>query len=150
MGKTAFSGPVYGAKSLLWSAHAANTIAASSVTETVCAMQVPSYEDWLITEFKVFRGSSHSTAVTTTYGLTDDSTVIANVVQASGAATSGAQVLYSTILTATPGEYEGQIVEGGSTLGFTYNHGGNTAAVDSNVTAWVYGYIRYKDSTRAV
>lgn len=150
MGKTAFSGPVYGAKALLWMAHGDNLLLTSSVTNTMQAMQVPQYEDWYITEFKVYRGSSHSTAVTTTYELADDSTVIANLVQASGAASSGAGALFSTTLTPTPGEYEGLQVVGGSTLAFQYNHGGSTVAVDSNVTAWVYGYIRYKDSTRAV
>ena len=149
MGKTAFSGPVYGAKSLLWMAHADNLLITSSVTETLQAIRVPSYEDWYVTEFKVYRGSSHSTGVTTTYQLTDDSTVVADLVQASGVASSGAAVLYSTTPTPTAGEYEGVLVAANSTLAFTYNHGASTAAVDSNVTAWVYGYIRYIDSTRA-
>lgn len=149
MGKTSFSGPVYGAKSLLWMAHGDNLTITSTVATTLQAMQVPAYEDWYVTEFKVYRGSSHSTGVTTTYRLTDDSTVIADVVQASGTASSGAGVLYSTTLTPTPGEYEGFQVAAGSTLAFTYDHGGSSAAVDSNVTAWVYGYIRYIDSTRA-
>jgi hypothetical protein len=150
MGKTSFGGPVYGAKSLLWMAHADNLLITSTVTETLQAIRVPAYEDWYVTEFKVYRGSSHSTAVTTTYQLLDDSSVVANLVQASGAASSGAAVLFSTTPTPTPGEYEGVQVAANSTLSFTYNHGGSSAAVDSNVTAWVYGYIRYLDSTRAV
>jgi len=150
MGKTAFSGPVYGSKGLLWMAHSDNLLITSSGTETLQSIRVPAGEDWYVTSFNVYRGSSHSTGVTTTYQLLDDSSVVANLVQASGAASSGAGAMYSTTPAATPGEYEGVQIAALSTVSFTYGHGGSTVAVDSNVTAWVYGYIRYIDSTKAV
>lgn len=150
MGKTAFSGPVYGAKSLLWSVHRDNQLPAANDTTTVtlASIQVPAYERWLVTEFKGFRGSSGSTAVTSTWTLTDDSTAIATL--ATPAASSAAGILMSTTPTATAGEYEGVEVLENSTLSVTISHGGSSAAVSSNIQVWVYGYIRYIDSTRAV
>ena len=148
MGKTAMSGPVYGAKSLLWMAHRDNpqSGATDTATQTLQSIRVPAYEQWLVTEFAAYRGSSGSTAVTTTYNLTDDSTVIANLVTES----SVTGLLLSTTLTPTPGEYEGLVVLANSTLAVTVDHGGSSAAISSDVTAWVYGYVRYVDSTRAV
>lgn len=148
MGKTAFSGPVYGAKSLLWSVHRDNQLPAAgdTTTVTIASIRVPAYENWLVTEFKGFRGSSGSTAVTTTWNLTDDSTVIASLATTS----SESGLMLSTTPAATPGEYEGVEVVANSTLAVTIGHGGSSAAISSNVTAWVYGYVRYIDSTRAV
>ena len=150
MGKTAFSGPVYGAKSLLWTVHRDNQLPAANdtTTVTIASIRVPAYEQWLVTEFKGYRGSSQSTAVTSTWNLTDDSTVIADLV--TPAASSGAALLMSTTPTPTAGEYEGVLVAENSTLSLTIGHGGSSAAISSDVTAWVYGYVRYIDSTRAV
>lgn len=147
MGKTAFSGPVYGAKALLWTAHRDNQLPAANdtTTVTVASIRVPAYEQWLITEFKGFRGSSGSTAATTTWNLTDDSTVVANFVTASSV--TGIQL--STTPTPTAGEYEGVLVDANSTLAWTIGHGGSSAAVSSDVTCWAYGYIRFLSSTRA-
>lgn len=148
MGKTAFSGPVYGAKSLLWSAHKDNQLPAATdtTTVTIAAVRVPAYEDWLITEVQGYRGSSGSTAVTTTWNVTDDSTVVANLVTTS----SATGVLLSTSVAADGGEYEGLRVAANSTIAWTIGHGGSSAAISSDVTLWIYGYIRYIDSTRAV
>lgn len=146
MGKTAFSGPVYGAKSLLWEMHRDNQLPAASdtTTVTIASIRVPAYEDWLVTEVKGYRGSSGSTAVTTTWNVTDDSTVIANFATTS----SAAGIMLSTSPTADAGEYEGVTVAANSTLAWTIGHGGSSAAISSNVTLWVYGYIRYINSTR--
>ena len=148
MGITRMSGPVYGAKSLLWSVHRDNQLpgATDTTTVTFASVRVPSYEDWFVTEFKAYRGSSGSTAVTTTYNLTDDSTVIASLATAS----SAAGIMLSTTPTADAGEYEGVRVVANSTLAITVGHGGSSAAVSSDVSMWVYGYQRYIDSTRAV
>src|SRR5262245_28999760 len=56
MGKTAFSGPVYGAKSVLWVTGPA--AAATTSATTIAAFTqpgyskriVPAYEDWIVTE----------------------------------------------------------------------------------------------------
>jgi hypothetical protein len=148
MGKTALSGPAYGAKSLLWMAHRDNPLsgATDTTTQLLQSVQVPTYEDWFVTEFKAFRGSSGSTAITTTYLLTDDSTTIGSLVTAS----SVAGLMLSTTLTPDPGEFEGVRVAANSTLAVTVGHGGSSEAISSDVTTWVYGYIRYVDSTRAV
>lgn len=147
MGKTAFQGPVYGAKSLLWTAHRDNQLPAANdtTTVTIASVRVPVYENWLVTEFRGYRGSSGSTTATTTWNLTDDSTVIASLVTAS----SAAGLMLSTTLTPTAGEYEGVEVLANSTLAWTIGHGGSSVAVSSDVTAWAYGYIRFLSSTRA-
>ncbi len=147
MGLSRMSGPLYGAKSLLWSVHRDNQLPAASdtTTVTIASIRVPAYEDWFITEFKGFRGSSGSTAVTTTWNLTDDSTVVASLATTS----SESGLMLSTTPAATAGEYEGVYVAANSTLAITIGHGGSSAAVSSNVTAWVYGYIRFLSSTRA-
>src|SRR3990167_2012900 len=144
MGKTAFSGPVYGAKSLLWSMQRDNTLTASSLASTIAAIRVPAYEDWYVTELKAYKGSTYSTAFV--LQLTDDSTVIADVATTS----SLAGVLMSTTPAADAGEYEGKRVAANSTLALVLADGGSTTAGSSNVAAWVYGYIRDIDSTRAV
>ena len=148
MGITRFSGPVYGAKSLLWSAHRDNQLPAANDTTTVVInrVRVPAYEDWFLTELQVHRGSSGATAVTTTYELTDDSTVVADLATTS----SVTGLMLSTILTVTPGEYEGYQALANSTLAFQIRHGGSSVAISSVVTMSLYGFVRYNDSTRAV
>lgn len=147
MGKTAFSGPVYGAKSLLWSVHRDNYLpsATDTTTITIASIRVPAYEEWFITEFKAFRGSSGSTAVTTTLNLTDDSTVVASLATTS----SATNLMLSTTPAATAGEYEGVYVAANSTLSIAIDNGGSSAAISSHVTAWVYGFVRFLSSTRA-
>lgn len=144
MGKTAYSGPVYGAKSLLWSAARNSSSALSTTAATSFAkVRVPAYEQWLVTELAVYRGSTHST--TTVVGLTDDSTVLATVAITS----SLADVMGSTVITKTAGEYEGALVAENSTLSLTLQEGTSSIATN-DLTAYVYGFVRYIDSTRAV
>lgn len=145
MGKTAFSGPVYGAKSLLFSVSRDNVLITSSGTLTEAKVVIPSYEDWYLTEFRAYRGSSGSTAATYTFQLDDDSTVVANVATTS----SEAGVALSTSPTPTAGEYEGVQMAAGSTLSFQWNTGTSTTAPCSNVIMSAYGYIRFKSSTRS-
>ena len=145
MGKTSFSGPVYGAKSLLWTVHRDNQLPAGNDTTTVTigAIRVPGYEEWLVTEFKAWRGSSGSTAITTTFSLRDDGSVVGTL----PIVDSNAGVLLSTTLGATAGEYEGLRVLANSTLSVTIDHGGSSLAVSSNITCWVYGFIRFISSS---
>jgi hypothetical protein len=143
MGLTRHSGPLYGAKSLLFTVHRDNTDVASSVAITEALVVVPNYEEWLVTEFRVFRGSSGSTAATYTFALVDDSTTIADVATAS----SAASLSLSTTLAPTAGEYEGVLVASNSTLAFTHTRGGSTTAPCSNITMSAYGFIRFKSSS---
>ena len=143
MGKTSFNGPVYGAKSLIWQGNYNSTIALStSAATTFSKCRVPAYETWLVTELQVYRGSTHST--TTVVALLDDSTVVANVAITSSLAGS----IGSTTPTPTPGEYEGVEVAANSTLALTLQEGTSSIA-GQDLTASVYGYIRFLSSTRA-
>jgi hypothetical protein len=139
MGKTAFSGPAFGAKSLLWAIPYINSTNSTSAI-TVAQVTVPAGEDWYITNFHGFRGSTHSTALVLT--LTDDSTSIATLAFTS----SGAAASASTRLTPDAGEYDGVRVLTGSVLAMTLHNGGSSVA-SSGVHAWVYGYPRWIPST---
>ena len=56
MGKTAFSGPVYGAKSVLWVTGPSAAATTNATTQAAFAQPgyarrvVPAYEDWIVTE----------------------------------------------------------------------------------------------------
>lgn len=143
MGKTSFSGPVYGAKSLLIS-YSGDIAAATDASShaVLLGINVPNYEEWLVTEMNVFRGSTHSTL--SVYRLLDDSTVVADV-----AITSSLGVrVGSTTIAATGGEYEGYLIAGGSSVTLTGTSGSTTAA-STGVRINVMGFIRFKSSTRA-
>ena len=143
MGLTRMSGPVYGAKALLWSASFNSTSALSTSAATAFgAVRVPAGETWFVTELNAYRGSTHST--TTVVGLTDDSTVIGTVALTS----SLAGVIGSTTLATTAGEYEGTEVAANSTLALTLQEGTSSIA-GQDLTAWVYGFRRFLSSTRA-
>ena len=163
MGYTRFSGPVYGAKSLLWSfgpyTQTGSTGASTALFTANASRPVPAYEDWYITEVE-FRTSTNS-SVAAGHGVylksEGGSTVvpsrmdgkastvaqtIASLVNAAGSTT------WSTLVTiaATAGEVEGLYVPAGSSLrivssGITLIGGGQMN---------VYGYPRYIDSTRAI
>ena len=139
MGKTSFSGPVYGAKSLLWSV-TSKDVGNSTTANTVAAIIVPAGEDWIISDFHVFRGSTHSTAFVAS--LVDDSTAIATVAITSSLADQNG----STRIPSTGGEYTGQAVATGSSLAFTIHNGGSSVA-SSQVMAWVYGFPRWLDTS---
>lgn len=140
MGKTSFSGPVYGAKSLLWAVPLGADVSgstASTLSVTVGKIVVPPGEDWIITDVSVFRNSTGSTGFTAT--LDDDSTVIATVpVTSSLAASQG-----STRVAATAGEYTGIVAASGSTLTMTFDDAIAASSFVSRGTAWVYGFPRW-------
>lgn len=149
MGKTAFSGPVYGAKSLLWNYARSSTIPPSTATYTAAQMVVPAGQDWMVTDFHAFRESTHSTAFVVT--LVDDSSRAAasSAAVANLAFTSSlAGAVGSTVVAADAGEYEGRRVAAGSTLTLTVGSG-NSSVTSSPFAAWAYGYIRFINSTRA-
>ena len=135
MGKTSFSGPVFGAKSLLWSIQA-DRAQGSTTAVTLGSIIVPPGEDWLITDLHVFRGSTHSTASVVT--LTDDSTTIGDVAIAS----SAAGVAGSTTIVKDTDEYMGKLVASQSSLSLLVHDGGSSLA-SAGWQAWVYGYPRW-------
>ena len=131
MGKVSFSGPAYGAKSLLWSE--SKTISTGGTTATVTARTLPPYEDWYITEMHARYGTAASTISSAATGL---------YLKSEGGSTTA----QSTWAAATPtaGEFEGVFVPAGSTLRLV------SSGVDAlAVQVQVMGYIRYIDSTRA-
>jgi hypothetical protein len=145
MGKTAFSGPVYGSKSLLWSAFV--LVGTSGVSATYAVTTVPNYEDWFATE-TFFACSSCSTGAASissvaTFVISDDSSNL----HAPVSMTSTASGVLTTV-TPDAGEYEGKQIVGGSTLAFVIA-AGSTALPVGSARAELRGYIRYKSSTRA-
>lgn len=140
MGKTSFSGPVYGAKSLLFSVHA-DAVSSGTTAQVLSAITVPTGQDWYVTEVMAFRGSTGSTAFVLT--LVDDTTNVASLAITS----SLANAVASTVVTATAGEYEGLLVASGSSLSWQL---ANTAATGSSgVRGYAYGFIRFLSSTRS-
>jgi hypothetical protein len=141
MGKTSFSGPVWGAKSLLFSVQG-DKGQGSSVAVTLGAVVVPPGEDWYITDFCCYRGSTESTGAI--FALLDDSTSVATVSFAS----SVAGLTGSTQPTPDGGEYMGVRVAENSTLSITFIAGNSTLA-SSGLKGYVYGFPRWlQTSTR--
>lgn len=145
MGKTAFSGPVYGAKSALWQPFVISASSGAS-TQIVAATIVPVYEDWYVTE-TVYQCSSCSTGAAA-------SSVASFVIKDDGTALHTAVSLLSTatpvLTTMTPdaGEYEGKRIAGGSTLTFEIVAGSSAVPVGT-ARGELRGYIRFVSSTRS-
>jgi hypothetical protein len=139
MGKTSYDGPVFGAKSLLWSVQH-DRAQGSTVAVTMGSITVPAGEDWLVTDLMVYRGSTHSTA--SVVALTDDSTQIADVAVTSSLAGVGG----STAVAKDTDEYIGKKVATGSVLALTVHDGGSSLA-SAGWQAWVYGYPRWLQSS---
>lgn len=133
MGKTAMSGPVYGAKSLLFSVHYDNTVVGGLNRSII----VPDGENWIITDVHAYKGSTHSTFFVAT--VTDDSTVIATCRITS----SLAEKAGSTRIAPVGGEYTGIEVATGSSLTVNIDNSGSSAAASSKVSVWVYGFQRW-------
>jgi len=145
MGRTAFSGPVYGAKSVLLTGllSAMSSGTGDPISTVMLKTIVPSYEDWYLTEFTAHRQSTGSTSLRMT--LDDDSTELSSIALNSSLAE---QNVLNTI-TPTGGEFEGVQVLGGSTLSVLIKTGSSGVPASSGITATVRGFIRYLDTTRA-
>lgn len=144
MGKTAYSGPVYGAKSQLWGEYV--PVATSGAAGTYAATIVPTYEDWYVTE-TCFWCSSCSTGAAsvssvTTFQIQDDGSAIHSAVSVTSTVTP-------TLTTVTPdaGEYEGKRIAGGSTLTFVITGGSSSVPIGS-ARMQMRGFIRFVNSTR--
>jgi hypothetical protein len=165
MGKTAFSGPVYGAKSLLWSwgpytdAHSTGASTGAITVNPVPSRTVPNYEDWMITEMYVTCSTNSSVAGAHGFYLKSEGGSTTGIVRADGQPSTVTQTVISVLntgtstnfagsaaATATAGEYEGKWVPAGSTLRLVSSGVSLTGTVLVNVM----GYIRYVNSTRPV
>lgn len=169
MGKTSFLGPVYGAKTLLWSVFIPTAEVSSNGATTAAiginqpgSRSLPNYEDWFVTEAWASASTVSSAANAyqiklkveggSTTGLpprpwapgTSGTTNAATILTMPHADTS---TTWSTWATAavSPGEYEGTWCPAGSSLRLV------SSGVDKpgNVSVNVYGYIRFANSTRS-
>lgn len=161
MGKTAFDGPLYGAKALLWSygpfADTHSTGASTGLLNTNSVRVVPSYEDWMITEVVAMASTNSTTAGHGLYlkseggsttGIVRANGQVSTATQTIASFTTGASSVFngSTTVAATAGEYEGLWVPAGSTLRLV----SSGVSVMGTVQVNVMGYIRYVNSTRSV
>lgn len=165
MGKTAFRGPVYGAKSLLWTFGPYTETRSSGATTglyTANAVRVlPPYEDWLITEAHLTTSTNSSVAAGHGIYVKSEGGSTTGIVpreQAPGNGSTRAQTLFSFVnaagsttwstwatATADGGEYEGAWVPAGSSLRVVSSGITLTGGLQLNVM----GYIRYVNSTRS-
>ncbi len=151
MGKTAFSGPVYGAKSLLWN-FSATLASTGASTFCIAKTAIPPYEDWYVTELAVSASSNGAAAWYLkseggSSGLPRYQGQASTVAQTVASVTSGASSVLNTFTTASPtaGEYEGLYVPAGSTLRLV----SSGATQSANLSVSARGYIRYINSTRS-
>lgn len=140
MGRTRFSGPVYGAKQTLWSVNVPTT--SSGVSTVAAATIIPAGEDWYATEFTGYRGSTGSSQFGVS--ITDDATVVSSVTFTS--TTAGA--IGINVIAPSPGEKEGLLMASGSTLRAWYADATSVAAM-TNVSWVLSGYRRFIQSSRA-
>lgn len=142
MGKTAFSGPVFGAKATLASirCETISSGAGNGVSTNLASFVVPTYEDWYATELLYHRQSTGSTGITVS--AQDDSTVLASTSLNSSLADRAGFVT----ITPDPGEYQGARIAAGSTV--TLNISQSSAAPPSSgVTLTLRGYTRFINSS---
>lgn len=153
MGKTAFSGPVYGAKATLWSVHVP-TGTSRATTAVIGVTVIPNYEDWYITEAYGSFSTGSSVGNSLVFKSEGGSTTLARyqgqastVTQTIATLNSGTSTSLNTVTTITPtaGEYEGLYVPAGSTIRLV-SSGVNP---QSNINAGLRGFIRFIPSTRS-
>lgn len=136
MGKTSFSGPVWGAKQSLLSV---GPVSASTGSSAVFSgTVVPEGEDWFATDLSLYRNSTGSTNLA--ISLHDDSTLVGSI------GVGGSSVAVATVTRFTPdsGEFQGIKIASGSTV--TLSHSSHAGA-NANLTVVLSGYRRYVAST---
>jgi hypothetical protein len=140
MGRTRFSGPVYGAKQTLFSI---GWPTLSTGTSTVAAATiVPVGEDWYATEFQAYRGSTASSQAG--FSVLKGSTVLSSITFTSTTADAN-QI---NIITPDGGEKEGKRIPSGSTVFFRYADVSSQAAL-TRVSWMLTGYRRFVTSSRS-
>jgi len=145
MGKTAFNGPVYGAKSQLWNPFAL-VVSSGGTTQAIATTIIPSYEDWYITE-AVYACSSCSTGAAAASSVASFQIKTNASTLHTPAFVNNTNTAKLVTLTADAGEYEGKRCAGGSTLTFVVA-GGSSAVAMGSVSASIRGFIRFVNSTR--
>lgn len=165
MGLTRFRGPVYGAKTLLWSwgpfasGSSGGTTATFPTVGPTSVMVVPVYEDWFITEFAVSVSTCSSVGNAVILKSEGGSTAngLTPIIEAPGNGSTRAQTLatasattstnwsQTVTVTADAAEYEGAWVPAGSSLRVV-SSGVN---ILGGLTFQVRGFIRHRNSTRA-
>jgi hypothetical protein len=159
MGLSRPSGPLYGAKSLLWAVGPAtgSTNASTSRPFTnAAAILVPPYEDWFATEFSASISTCSSVGNSIILKTKGGSTSIQPAPWGTGAGSTVTQTLanvntgtsttFSTLVTlpTTAGEYEGTWIPAGSSVYVVC-----TGVNPLGQLAWqMRGYIRFRNSTR--
>lgn len=145
MGKTAFSGPVYGAKAVLATlgpVAAISTGAGDGLSSVVLGgFIVPTGEDWYATELNAYRCSTGSTSMIVTCNA--NSSAVGTVAFTS----SNADQNRITIVTRDGGEYEGKRIASGSTVNFTISQS-SVVGASSGLTVTLHGFRRFVDSSR--
>ena len=147
MGKTAFTGPLWGAKSLLYTTRLETVSSGpgggAGLSTVIGGCQVPVGEDWYVTDMSMLRTSTGSSA----YGvaLLDDSTSISALTMTS----TVANAVLSTALVPDGGEFSGVRVLSGSTLTITHTNS-TVVGASSGLCVSIFGYPRFVDSTRYV
>jgi len=160
MGLSRYSGPVYGAKCLLWTVGpvTGSTGASTGLAAINSARTIPPYEDWFVTEMHITASTNSSvTAAHAFYLKTEGGSSSLPPRQNGQGTTNAATILsivptgnsttFSTWATATvsAGEYEGTYCPAGSSLRLV----SSGAVAVGQFTAQVMGYIRFANSTRS-
>lgn len=151
MGKTAFSGPVYGAKSNLFSFGPTRGDANGSTT-LIASVVVPPYETWYLTELFASNAQATSNSSTPKVILKVKGTAAGDAAFPTGnpgtaatltGPTSTAGFNQVTTTTATAGEFEGYAAPANSTIRIV------SSGTIGQLCGRVNGFIRFIDSTRA-
>ncbi len=131
MGTTRFSGPVYGAKAVLFAASVASLATAQSAVE-MFEIDVPATEDWLFCEATLYCTAAGSAAAAVS--IKDDGTTVGS------AMTAIVNDSVGQTFTPSSGEDEGLVVAASSNVTVVVATGTTTGP--SNVMVAVYGYRR--------
>ena len=154
MGKTAFAGPVYGAKAPLiamsWAGGAISSNASTTVVPAA-VFQVPTYEVWMVTEAfaTVSTCSSNSAQFLIKYespafGGTLDGRALSSASGTLFTIASGTSTSIATISTCatTAGEYEGKVIPPNSTIRIVSSANSAMGVTHLNII----GYRRYVET----
>lgn len=137
MGKSAWSGPVFGAKATLISA---GPVAASTGSSAIFyGVTVPAGEDWYATDLSLYRNSTGSSNLA--ISVHDDSTLVGSLTVGGSTVTAAAN---STRFTPDSGEYQGIRIASGSVV--TLSHSSH-AGPNANLCVVLSGYRRWIPST---
>lgn len=160
MGKTAYSGPVYGAKSLIWTAGPAAAASTNADTNASFAqpgysrITVPAGQDWYVTDAYLVCSTCSSVASAAQWKLKVEGGTTSVFRPSNQSATNAATIL--TIASGgssnvekwaaagiSAGEYEGTYCPTGSTVRWCSSYADAPTSPQMNV----YGYIRFLNSS---